>query len=177
MLTGTISETGTTNSHTFKIVLPPDSNVGTSSANYSLSNAIYGAAYIGNPAFQYYVDGASVDKATFLAAMGNSSTDDGTTAMNQVFHDLASGYNFGLIGNNQVPKGSNLSLNDMGSAGWRQLQAMPHQRPDHTQRSGPLLPHRFQRRQALQPVGGHSLRQLALHLRLRLFRLPPAGGH
>ena len=127
VLTGTVSETGTTNSHTFKIVLPPDSNVGTATANYSLSNAIYGAAYIDNPDVQYYIDGGSVTKAAFLAAMGNSSADDGTTAMNQVFHDLASGYNFGLIGNNQkikLPDGSDLSLNDMGSAGWREIQAM-----------------------------------------------------
>ena len=107
--------------HTLKMIIPPDSAVGTGTANYPLSNAIYGAAYLANPAVVYYLDSGTVTQADFLNDTG------GAAVANQIFHDVASGFNFGFVGNATqvtVPGfngGQPISLNDMGSPGWRAM--------------------------------------------------------
>lgn len=118
VLTGATSHA---NHHTFKIVIPPDTFVGQTNANYSLSNAIYGSAYPNNADIKYYRDGAEVTLGEFTQAVGR------VEVVEQIFHNLFSGYNFGLIGNFQlithsdINGGRPISLNDMGSEGWTKL--------------------------------------------------------
>ncbi len=58
-----------------------------------MSNAIYGAAYLANPDVVFAIDSGTVTQAAFLAAAG------GEAVIDQLFHDLTAGYNFGFIGN------------------------------------------------------------------------------
>jgi hypothetical protein len=125
VVTGT---TGLNTGDTLKMIIGPDTGVGTAGADYGLSNALYGAAYGSNPVVIYMIGNTVVTQAEFWEAAGGGNATTGQTLIDQTFHDVASGFNFGLIGNDTmvtnsgINSGNPISLNDMGSAGWTVLE-------------------------------------------------------
>lgn len=116
--------TGTIDHIPFSMAVDNDSKVGTSDAMYTLSTMIYQAPgpKSGNPGLHFKVRGKAVPESEV-------ETEFGTATLAEIYHDIFSAYNFGLIGNTQTVKGWNdptyghKTLNDMGSAGWVALEA------------------------------------------------------
>jgi hypothetical protein len=124
----------TPNGITYEIQIDLDSDVGTPSADYSLSNALYGSAWQDNDGVTYWTDdgggASSVTKQEFLDAVSANGT-MALQTVNQWMQNLFVGYTFGLVGNtgtvSNLPPGHHLegvSMNDMGSAGWSELKGL-----------------------------------------------------
>jgi hypothetical protein len=125
----------TSDGKTYEMRIALDTNVGNpTTANYSLSNALYGSAWQGNSGVSFWItDGGSpVEKtqAEFLASVSSNST-MALQTVNQWMQNLFVGYNFGLVGNTSTASHLpamhpliGVSLNDMGSAGWAELKAL-----------------------------------------------------
>jgi len=119
---------------TYMMQIALDSDVGLTTADYPLSNALYGSAWQDNTGITYWIDSGmgfvSYTRDDFLAAVSSN----GTMALQTVnlwMQNLFVGYNFGLVGNTQtvsnLPTGhglTNVTLNDMGSAGWTELKIL-----------------------------------------------------
>lgn len=125
----------TTDGKTYEMRIALDSNVGTPSADYSLSNALYGSAWQDNSGISYWITDQAittpVTQQAFLASVSSNST-MALQTVNQWMQNVFVGYNFGLVGNDQTVSGlstsaphlSGVSLNDMGSAGWADLKLL-----------------------------------------------------
>ena len=106
----------------FSMRIDADSNVGTASAMYTFSSMVYMAPGpgTGNPGLHFTIGGQKSSEQDAVNKFGHDT-------VAQIYHDLFTAYTFGVIGNQQKVAGwsdptyGNLSLNDMGSAGWRQL--------------------------------------------------------
>lgn len=119
---------------TYMMQIALDSDVGQPTAKYPLSNALYGSAWKDNTGITYWIDSGagfvSYTRDDFLATVSSN----GTMALQTVnlwMQNLFVGYNFGLVGNtatvSNLPSGNhltNVTLNDMGSAGWSELKAL-----------------------------------------------------
>jgi len=132
---GSFTTTGTLGS--YKMILPPDfTNPGEGEfANYLQSAVLYSGAQASNfgVIFEYtpFVSGSFLTTSTYLnyqdfvaAAEHFAAGEPGgadlnaDTVMSKVVHDLASGYNFGLIGSTMIDPATGLTFNDEGSEIW-----------------------------------------------------------
>lgn len=103
----------------FTMALDADSNTGQPNAMYTFSSMVYQAPGPGtnNPGLHFTVAGRSVSEAGVVGVFGKHT-------LAEIYHDVFGGYCFGLIGNSKTVTGwtnptyGNMSLNDMGSAGW-----------------------------------------------------------
>ena len=110
----------------FAMQIDKDTNVGTSTAMYTWSSMVYMAPGpgTGNPGLHFQLGKGKDKKSVTEAEIVTKFT---TATVSQIYHDLFTAYSFGLVGNQQKVTGwsnqkySALSLNDMGSAGWRRL--------------------------------------------------------
>jgi hypothetical protein len=116
----------TTSVGTFKAWVPPDVVTG-SGTNYIQSATLYAGTGVANfgVIFQWQASGSAAPTTyyyanDFISAVDASTGGNGLPLIQQVFHDLAAGYNFGLIGSDPslIDPLSNLSFNDAGSSYW-----------------------------------------------------------
>ena len=116
----------TTSVGTFKAWVPPDVVTG-SGTNYIQSATLYAGTGVANfgAIFQWQASGSAAPTTyyyanDFVSAVDASTGGNGLPLIQQVFHDLAAGYNFGLIGSDPslIDPLSGLSFNDAGSSYW-----------------------------------------------------------
>lgn len=137
---GSFTTTGTLGK--YKMILPPDYISTTTFSNYLQSSVLYSGAQAANYGyiFEYtpYEFSSSTYLSTstylnyndFVAAAEHfaDSQPDGSelnadTVMSKAVHDLAAGYNFGLIGSTVVDPATGLTFNDEGSEIWTMVWA------------------------------------------------------
>lgn len=128
----------------YKITIPPDGGVGGSSfllssflyasdasANYggifeyqAMSSTGAGGTLSPSSTYLYYNDftTAITLSATSLVSMV-ANTNVGQTTMSQVIHDLAAGYNLGLVASNVIDPTTGQTFNDEGSYYWTNIWA------------------------------------------------------
>lgn len=123
----------------YKMILPPDytNPTGQDYANYLQSAILYSGAQASNFGVIFEYTPFDVNSGTFLttstylnysdfvaaaehfsATVPSGSSLNADTVMSKVVHDLASGYNFGLIGSTVVDPATGLTFNDEGSEIW-----------------------------------------------------------
>ena len=113
---------GTIDGTDFSMRIDADSSIGTPYARYTWSSMVYMAPGPGsqNPGLHFKIAGKTSTEQDAVTEFGHDT-------IAQIYHDLFTAYSFGMIGNQQKVTGwpnqkyGNLSLNDMGSAGWRRL--------------------------------------------------------
>lgn len=113
---------GTIDGTDFSMRIDADTDVGTASAMYTFSSMVYMAPGPGtnNPGLHFTIGGQKSNEQDAVNKFSHET-------VAQIYHDLFTAYTLGLIGNPEKVTGwsnqnyGNLSLNDMGSAGWRQL--------------------------------------------------------
>lgn len=113
---------GTIDGTDFSMQIDADSSVGTPNAMYTWSSMVYMAPGPGsqNPGLHFKIAGQTSTEAEVVTKFTEKT-------VAQIYHDLFTAYSFGLVGNQQKvtnwsnPTYGGLTLNDMGSAGWRQL--------------------------------------------------------
>jgi hypothetical protein len=122
---------------TFTMITPPDVVSPTSGTSYILSNTLYGMdpsenygqIFVWEPATggtTTYLNAADFAAAVQLSASNAIPFTDsltiqgnvGETFMQQPFHDVSSGYAFGLVGSNVIDPLSGTSFNAAGSGYW-----------------------------------------------------------
>lgn len=126
----------------FTMIAPPDV-ISATGTNYILSNTLYGADPTANYGLIFswtptatgttatYLSAADFVAAVQAAASGSVTMTSGTFAPNaglglveQVWHDLAGGYNFGLVGSAVIDPMSGTSFNAAGSGYWSYWEAL-----------------------------------------------------
>lgn len=117
----------TTSVGTFNVWVPPDVVSSSSGTNYIQSATLYAGTAKANYGliFQWQASGSATPTTyyyadDFVSAVDASTGGSGLPLIQQVFHDLAAGYNFGLIGSgtNLIDPLSGLSFNEEGSSYW-----------------------------------------------------------
>lgn len=118
----------TTSVGTFNVWVPPDVvTLGSGSTNYIQSATLYAGTGVANfgVIFQWQASGSAAPTTyyyanDFVSAVDAFTGGSGLPLIQQVFHDLAAGYNFGLIGSDPalIDPLSGLSFNDGGSSYW-----------------------------------------------------------
>lgn len=122
----------TTSVGTFNVWVPPDVVTGTA-PNFIQSATLYAGTPVANFGliYQWQASGSAAPVTyyyanDFVSAVNASTSNSGDTLIAQVFHDLAAGYNFGLIGSDPdlIDPLSGLSFNDAGSSYWTLWETM-----------------------------------------------------
>lgn len=116
----------------FSVIVPPDVKTGTAAtSNYLQSATIYAGTALANFGLIYtYSSGTAGTPMTFynandfVYAVGLDNAGQGTALIQQVFHDLAAGLNFGLVGSTVIDPLSGLSFNNEGSEYWTMWETL-----------------------------------------------------
>lgn len=128
---GDFTANGTTTGQ-FSVLLPPDVKTGSAdTSNYLQSATIYAGTAVANFGLIFtYSSGTAGTPMTyynvddFVYAVGLDNAGQGLPLIQQVFHDLASGLNFGLVGSDVIDPLSNMSFNDEGSEYWTMWETL-----------------------------------------------------
>ena len=116
----------------FSVILPPDVKTGSAdTSNYLQSATIYAGTAVANFGLIFtYSSGTAGTPMTFynaddfVYAVGLDNAGQGLPLIQQVFHDLASGLNFGLVGSEVIDPLSGMSFNDEGSEYWTMWETL-----------------------------------------------------
>ncbi len=116
----------------FSVIVPPDVKTGTAAtSNYLQSATIYAGTALANFGLIYtYSSGTAGTPMTFynandfVTAVGKDNAGQGTALIQQVFHDLAAGLNFGLVGSNVIDPLSGMTFNNEGSEYWTMWETL-----------------------------------------------------
>lgn len=116
----------------FSVIVPPDVKTGSAAtSNYLQSATIYAGTALANFGLIYtYSSGTAGTPMTFynandfVTAVGKDNAGQGTALIQQVFHDLAAGLNFGLVGSNVIDPLSGETFNNEGSLVWTEWETL-----------------------------------------------------
>lgn len=139
--TGSTASSATLNASslgTYTMITPPDVVSPTSGTNFILSNTLYGmdptenfgqifvwepaagggpTTYLNSADFAAAVQRSAANAITFTGTTSIAGN-VGVTFMQQPFHDVSSGYAFGLVGSNVIDPLSGTTFNAAGSGYW-----------------------------------------------------------
>lgn len=116
----------------FSVIVPPDVKTGSAAtSNYLQSATIYAGTALANYGLIFtYSSGTNgvpmtfYNATDFINAVSKDNAGQGTALIQQVFHDLAAGLNFGLVGSTKIDPLSGLTFNDEGSAYWTMWETL-----------------------------------------------------
>ncbi len=141
----------------FTVIIPPDNVVtGSGTSNYILTNTITAGDPSANYGliFKFTPTGGSemtfYNYNDFVAAVNRAdalNNGQGAALIQQVFHDLSAGMNFGLVGSTAIDPITGQNLNDEGSQAWTDVwETIAHggsydfSGTTYTQANAPTLP-------------------------------------